>query len=185
MSPSARSRLRTLCCVAAGGLAISGLMGEPSAAEPAPPQLTASGSIAGLYPGTTAVLTVRVNSSFDQTIVLDSLTTAPQPTAAGCERYLHIADMIGTQVVPAAGSIDVALPTTFDFAAPDGCQKAVIPLVFTINGEEVAAALPAAEEVEAEELPQSGWSPRPLAWIGALAFGCGAGLLGLGRRRAR
>ena len=182
MSPSARSALRLLCCVAASGMLVSGFVGAPSAAEPAPPQLTASGSIAGLYPGSTSVLSVRVSSSFGEAVVLDSLTTQARPAAAGCDQHLHVADMRGAQVVPAGGEIDIALATTFDHAAPDACQNIVIPLVFTVNGEEVAAAAPTPD---AGQLPQSGGSPRPLAWIAAAAFVSGACLLGFGRRRAR
>lgn len=182
MSPSARSALRLLCCVAAGGMLVSGFVGAPSAAEPAPPQLSASGSIEGLYPGSTAVLSVRVSSSFGQAVVIDSLTTEAQPSPAGCDRYVHVADMRGTHVVPAGGQIDIALTTTFDLAAPDACQNALIPLVFTVNGEQVAAAAPTPA---VDVLPQSGWSPRPLALIAAVAFACGAGLLGFGRRRVR
>jgi len=172
--------LRVLCSVAAGGMIISGFVGAPSAAEPASPELTASGSIDGLYPGSTGVLSVRVSSSFDHAVVIESLTATPEPAAAGCERHLLVADMDGERVVPARGSIDVGLTTSFDSAAPDACQNTVIPLVFTINSVEAAEAPPVPEP--AAELPQSGSSSRGVAWIAAGLFAIGAGVLGLGRR---
>jgi hypothetical protein len=183
MTPSARSMLRALCCVAAGGMIISGFVGAPSGAEPAPQELTASGSIDGLYPGSTGELSVRISSSIDDSVVMESLTAMPEPTRAGCERDLLVADMVGRRVVPAHGSIVIRLATSFEFSAPDACQNAVIPLVFTINGVEAAEAPPTPEP--GGQLPQSGASSRAVAWIAATVFAIGAGILGLGLRRAR
>jgi len=183
MTPSARSILRALCCVAAGGMIISGFVGAPSAAEPAPPELAASGSIAGLYPGSTGVLSVRVSSSFDHSVVMESLTATPERAGSGCARHLLVADMVDERVVPAHGSIEVGLATSFDFSAPDACQNTVIPLVFTINGVEAAEAPTTPDP--GGELPESGSSSRAIAWVAGAAFAIGAGILGLGRRRAR
>jgi hypothetical protein len=183
MTPGARSILRLLCCVAAGGLIISGTFDAPSAAEPAPDELAVSGSIDGLYPGSAGVLVVRVSSTFDHSVVVDSLTARSTPAGAGCERHVRVADMIGERIVPPNGNIEVGLTTTFDFSAPDACQNTVIPLVFTINGAEAAEAPPVLEP--GADLPTSGSSSRVVALIAGAAFAVGAGLLGLERRRAR
>ena len=183
MTPSTRSILRVLCCVAAGGMLVSGLLDAPSAAESVPDELAVSGSIDGLYPGSAGVLVARVISTFDHSVVVDSLTATSKPAGAGCERHVRIADMVGERTVPANGSIEVGLATSFDFAAPDACQSTVVPLEFTINGVDAAEAPPAPEP--GAELPRSGTSSRVVALIAGAAFAIGAGILGLGQRRPR
>ena len=158
MTPNARSTLRVFCCAAAGVLLVSGVLDAPSAAEPAPDELTVAGSIDGLFPGSTGELVLRVSSTFDHSVVVDSLTVRAGPAGAGCERHVRVADMTGQRVVPANASIEVGLTTTFDFSAPDACQNALIPLVYSINGAEAAEAPPQPVCCSSRE----SWMRRPL-----------------------
>jgi hypothetical protein len=90
------------------------------------------GSVGGLYPGSSALLTLTVTNPFHFAIVVTSITTAVGSPIPGCtQSNLSVGAFTGGLRVDPVGSAQVTVPVTLSHAAPDACQGVVFPLEYS------------------------------------------------------
>lgn len=91
-----------------------------------------SGSVNGLYPGLTKPLTLTVTNPQHFPIVVTSLTVTVRDARLGCTGDNVAVTAFGGPVpVPALASATVPLLITLAHHAPDACQGAVFPLLYS------------------------------------------------------
>jgi hypothetical protein len=91
-----------------------------------------SGEIDGLYPGAEATLTARVVNPYPFPIRVVTTRATVLDARDGCPAsLLEVRDARTSAEIPAHGSGTVPLHVTLDRAAPDACQGATWPLVFS------------------------------------------------------
>lgn len=103
-----------------------------------------SGNVAGLYPGGSATLALRVHNPLHKSIRVDTITIISGPANSGCPasnlavvsglaalNSLYTITLSPPLVVPAGQSADgPAVPITLLKRAPDACQNATFLLLY-------------------------------------------------------
>lgn len=93
-----------------------------------------SGSVEGLYPGLTRPLTLTVTNPQHFTIVVTSLTVTVHDARLGCTAgNIAVSPFTGELPVRALGSATVTLRITLTHHAPNACQGAVFPLLYSAS----------------------------------------------------
>ena len=103
-----------------------------------------SGEVDGLYPGTDVTLTAEIANPYPFAIQVVSTRATVLDARDGCPAsLLEIDDARSSVEIPARGIGSVSLRVRLDRAAPDACQGATWPLLFSGTAvNEAAAELP-------------------------------------------
>lgn len=91
-----------------------------------------TGSLAGLYPGAEIPLDLTVHNPFGSAITVTSLAVTVADASRGCRAAnLKVTSFAGALRVPAQHSSKLTVEATLQFAAPDACEGAIFPLVYS------------------------------------------------------
>jgi hypothetical protein len=92
---------------------------------------TIAGRVAGLYPGVTKHLVLRVTNPQGFAIVVTAIETKGQNASARCTAsYLAVTSFSGHLSVPARGSAKTSVLAKLARRAPNACIGATFPLVY-------------------------------------------------------
>jgi hypothetical protein len=151
----------------------------PSTAGAADPQFTLTANFVGLYPNANVTVPVTVHNPLDDDLAVHTASVRVGDASPACSSANLQAESFTGDVLVRAGS-DGTIPLRMHMpaTAPDGCQGARFPLIFT------ASATPASATGAAGSggFAFTGAETGTLAVIGAGA--CALGLV-LTRRRTR
>jgi LPXTG-motif cell wall-anchored protein len=159
-----------------------------TSAMPSQEDFRLTGEVGGLYPGIESTVPVAITNPQSFAIDIVSVDVTALDAGSGCPGSVLTFDGVGSTVaVPAGGTVTVSVEVRLDPAAPDACQGATWPLVFT------GSATSPDEGPGAGRTPTggSGSGARGLATTGAGIAGLvaiGLAMVGVGawiRRRAR
>jgi len=90
-----------------------------------------SGDVAGLAPGVTRTLSVRLSNPNASAISVEALAVTVGASGTGCPgTTLQVGDFAGPVLVPGGGEARTSLPVTMAVSAPPGCQGATFPLTY-------------------------------------------------------
>jgi hypothetical protein len=122
-----------LTSVAAGADTTVGGQSSPPAAAAATTMFKISGSVKGLFPGSSVPLVLSIVNPQSYPIVVSSITTRVGKTnRPGCSStFLSVAPFSGAIAVAAKGSAAVIVSVTLSHAAPNACEGAVFPLKYS------------------------------------------------------
>ena len=96
------------------------------------------GRVSGLVPGVRTTMNVRIRNPLPSAIEVSRIRARAGTATQGClGRNVAIRGFRGTRRVPAGGRIRIPIRIRLRRTAPDACQAARFPVVFT--GEAVAA----------------------------------------------
>jgi LPXTG-motif cell wall-anchored protein len=121
----------------AGGVAASLIAAFALASLGAPPahardEFEIAGEVDGLYPGAETTLDAVVTNPYPFAIRIMSTSAMVLDAGAACPAsMLEVGDAQATVDVPAGATGIVPLPVRMDMSAPDACQGATWPLMFT------------------------------------------------------
>lgn len=120
----------------AGGsdvIRLSGVGGagvQPSAHRPVGFSIT--GSVDGLYPGATILMSLRVSNGGRHPIVVNEISTSVSSTAPLCPASdVTVGSFSGALHVPGGKSATVAVPVSMVHSAPDACQGVTFPFSYS------------------------------------------------------
>lgn len=95
-----------------------------------------SGRVAGLYPGASLPLTLRIDNPNSFKIDVVSITTSIGDASAAClAANLTVSQFTGDILVPAHGSASEAVVAMLQHSAPNACQGAVFPLTYNATAK--------------------------------------------------
>lgn len=108
-------------------------------ARAADEQFTLTTDYVGLYPNADVTVPVRVHNPFDYDIAVHTASVQVGDAGPGCPRTnLEAATFSGDVVVRAGADGVVPVHMHMPAGAPDACQGASFPLVFTASGSPAA-----------------------------------------------
>lgn len=91
-----------------------------------------SGSVSGLFPGSSLPLVLTVTNPHPFPIQITSIATSVGSPSPGCaSSNLAVTEFAGKLMVPANSTANVTLTATLGHTTPDACQGAVFPLHYT------------------------------------------------------
>jgi hypothetical protein len=106
--------------------------GPGAAGGPAVSSFSISGSVAGLYPGNTRSLVLTVTNPQKVAITVTPITTTVSNASTKClAANLKVTKFSGHLVVPAGKTAKATVDAEMAHSAPNGCQGAHFPLVYT------------------------------------------------------
>lgn len=109
-----------------GGQVVRG-SGDDGTAE----SFVVSGDVAGLAPGLTRTLSVRLSNPNRAAISVEALVVTVGDSPTGCSGdTLQVGALGGPVLVPAGGEAQASLPVTMAASAPSVCQDATFPLTY-------------------------------------------------------
>ena len=121
--PGPRSRIPASVL---GGQVVRG-SGDDGTAE----SFVVSGDVAGLAPGVTHPLSLRLSNPNRAAISVEGLVVTVGDSPAGCSGdTLQVGGLAGPVLVPGGGEAQVSLPVTMAASAPAICQDATFPLTY-------------------------------------------------------
>jgi hypothetical protein len=119
------------------GEAITGGGVTAGGGAPDPRPLPISGSVADLYPGQARSLTFLVGNPNPFRVRITSVSVTPWSASAECpSANLTVGSFAGPFEVAANDSATTTVPVTMVITAPDACQGAVFPVVYTAEAVE-------------------------------------------------
>ncbi len=121
------------------------LTGSGTSLEPSPERAVVAstrnafgitGSVTGLYPGRSTSLQLTVANPQHHDITVTSIATTVGNASASCpSSYLQVTEFAGSVLVAAQHQVTVTVTASMLASAPDGCQGANFPLVYSGIGE--------------------------------------------------
>ncbi|HEY7136164.1 MAG TPA: hypothetical protein VIB48_13965 [Acidimicrobiia bacterium] len=105
----------------------------PTTHPPAPPAhaFTLTGDVAGLFPGGTRNLQVRITNPTNTAMRVTTVTVTVHDASVACRAPNLVADSYtGKAYVGRHGATSVTIPVRMVRTAPNACQNATFPLVF-------------------------------------------------------
>jgi len=109
-----------------GGQVVRGNGDDSSAAS-----FVVSGDVAGLAPGVTRTLSLRLSNPNGSAISVEALEVTVGDSATGCPgATLRVGAFTGPVLVPGDGAAGAALPVTMAASAAPVCQGATFPLTY-------------------------------------------------------
>jgi hypothetical protein len=109
-----------------GGQVVKGNGDDSSAAS-----FVVSGDVAGLAPGVTRTLSLRLSNPNGSAISVEVLEVTVGDSATGCSAgTLRVGAFTGPVLVPGGGEAQASLPVTMAASAPSVCQGATFPLTY-------------------------------------------------------
>jgi hypothetical protein len=118
----------------AAALALPGVVQKPRKVV-----LTVSqkGTVAGLYPGRTATVTVVVRNGSRKTVRLKSVSATAKALPGCPASMLQVRSVASKKVLKPRKSLTVALPAQLARTAPDACQGRTFRLALSATGTQV------------------------------------------------
>jgi hypothetical protein len=106
--------------------------GPGAASGPAVSSFSISGGVTGLYPGKTRSFVLTVTNPQKVAITVTSITTTVSNASAKCAAAnLKVTKFSGNLVVKAGKTAQATVDATMAHSAPNGCQGAHFPLLYT------------------------------------------------------
>jgi hypothetical protein len=104
-------------------------------------QFTLTADYVGLYPNADVTVPVQVHNPFDHPIAVHTASVQVGDAGPACPRTnLVAASFVGDVVVPAGADGTIPVHMHMPARAPDTCQGASFPLVFTASGADASPA---------------------------------------------
>lgn len=121
--PAPRPRIPTSVL---GGQVVRG-SGDDGTAE----SFVVSGDVAGLAPGVTRPLFLRLSNPNRAAISVEALLVTVGDSPGGCSAHtLRVGGLAGPVLVPGGGEAQASLPVTMAASAPSVCEDATFPLTY-------------------------------------------------------
>lgn len=160
---------RTLAATAVAALA---LVGWSIPSVHADDGFTVAGEIDGLYPGIVTTLDATVTNPYPFAIRVSSVAVVVGDAGSGCPAsMLEVGGSAGSVEVAGSGTGIVPLEVRMRGSAPDACQGATWPLLFTAIGiGPPTSDLPGTSLIDPEQIPDLVALGVALALIGGTAF---------------
>ena len=109
-----------------GGQVVRG-NGDDGSAE----SFVVSGDVAGLAPGVTRTLSLRLSNPNRDAISVEALVVTVGDSSTGCSGdTLQVGALAGPVLVPGSGEAGASLPVTMASSAPSVCQGATFRLTY-------------------------------------------------------
>jgi hypothetical protein len=139
----------TVAVVVSCGLMLAAALTGPTAQRPGPghagdgaaaartlvPLFRLRGHVTGMYPGRHRRLVVQISNPQRRAIVVTSITATVGRAVIGCKgSNIRVRRFVGAKRVPARGRARVRLRVRMLRTAPDACEGARFPVVFSGKG---------------------------------------------------
>jgi len=116
----------------AGGPGFAGTVSQGGQAVAHSKSFAISGRVGGLYPGAVLPLPLTITNPWNFAIIVTSISAAIYAGGPACAAAnLSVSTFSGHLVVDARGLAHTSLEVALAHSAPDTCQGAVFPLVYS------------------------------------------------------